>query len=265
MRGIHERDASKDRDVNIKKLFECLDNAEKYFRKGTVFSPPGIGNRCNFLQLHIYCFRKMLDADPDLFSPDKSLADRHGIYETAGTEFIEYLGWTDLPFSETGNFEEKNNGFAVEKVNLFLKQIFVLFQLFEDSVLFRIAYPSIKFTFASMVFDFSPLITVRLVKMVINLLEQARVEAEKLKKDRIGVFVILSCFGRIQSPDQYIKFIDNSITEIKGRIGDDLNKDDDFLIHKEKLDGLKLILMSLEEQVEPDILAVENCELQRTG
>ena len=261
LRDLQKKEWAEDRDTTITKLFTCLDNAEKYFRKGMVFSPPGIGNRCNFLLLHIYCFRKMLKADPDIFTPGSPPGDKHHIYETAGTEFIEYLGWTDLPFAATGNSEETNNGFAVEQVNLFLKQIDLLFQLYEDAVLFRISFPFTKFTFASMVFDFSPIITVRLVKRVITWLEQARVEAEKLKKDRIGVFVILSCFGRIQSPAQYVKFIDNTIAEIKVRIGDDLQEDDDFLIHKNKLDGLKLILMSLEAPVEPDILDEENREM----
>jgi hypothetical protein len=246
------KDVDKD-DVNIDKIFEFLDKAEKLFRKGTVFSPPGIGKRCNFLRIHVRCFKIMLKKDPELYLPGKPLIDRNNIYETVGNEFITFLGWTDLPFTEETDSRE-NKALATDQVNMFLRQIVALFQIYESSVHFRHTFPSTKFTFASMVFDFSPFITVKLVKLVISWLEQARVEAEKLKKDKIGVYVLLSCFGRIQTAENYITFIDMAIKKIKIVVSSDLDRDDNYLIDKEKLCGLKLILLSLEDKVEPGII-----------
>ncbi len=246
--------AADNEKITLKNVFYNLNEADKLFRKGTVFSSPGIGNRCNFLQMHIYCFKKMLENDQSLYSSEKALIDTNNIYETAGTEFITFLGWTDLPFTGTIDSDVPDDILAARQVNLFLTQILALFHNYENSALFRITFPNTQFTFASMVFDFTPYITVRLVKTVLSLLEQGRTEAEKLIKERIGVYVILSCYGRIHSPERYIRFLDQAISIIEDKVGEDIEEDDDFLIDKSKLDGFKLILLSLEAEVEPGIL-----------
>jgi hypothetical protein len=45
-----------------------------------------------------------------------------------------------------------------------------------------------------------------------------------------------------------------AIKKIKIVVSSDLERDDNYLIDKEKLCGLKLILLSLEDKVEPGIL-----------
>ncbi len=239
--------------VNIHKILEFLESAEALYRRGTVFSPPGIGKRCNFLQLQTRCFIVMLETDESICSPGKPLIDINNVYESTGIEVIDFLGWTDLPFLVTED-SLKNRNNIVEQVNSFLDQILNLFQMYESSMLFRLSFPNKKFVYAAMVFDFSPFITVRMVKKTISWLEEARVEAEKLKKDKIGVYVILSCYGRIHNPESYIKFIDKTITSIKNIIGWDLQRDDDYIIDKKKFSGFKLMLLGLEDKVETGIL-----------
>jgi len=78
-------------------------------------------------------------------------------------------------------------------------------RVYANSVLLRTFFPNIKFSFASAVFDFSPQLTVGIVRMVIGLLEQARFDAENLNQHTDGIYSIVNCFSQIQSPPHFIR------------------------------------------------------------
>jgi len=84
--------------------------------------------------------------------------------------------------------------------------------------------------------------TVRTVKAAIDFLKQARFEADNLRNDE-GVYSIINLYGKIQSKTFFIESIDRCRAAITDKLSDDLDiQNDDYVIDKQKSDGLKFSL-----------------------
>jgi hypothetical protein len=231
-----------EKHVNQKAVMRLLRKAETCFEKGATLSPTGIGNRSVFWQLNVFCFRNLLKKDTALFETDEPIRDKHNIYEKFGADFFISLGWTDAAL------------YPRENMDKLMKRLLREVSVYKNSVLLRTFFPNIKFSFASVLFDFIPQLTVGIVKMVIGLLDEARSDAENLNQYTDGIYSIVNCFSQIQSPPHFIRCINNAIEVIEETLNDDLTKPDDHLIDRENLSGLKLMLLNIDEKIESGVL-----------
>ncbi|HLC15106.1 MAG TPA: hypothetical protein VJL89_02630 [Thermodesulfovibrionia bacterium] len=69
-----------------------------------------------------------------------------------------------------------------------------------------------------------------MVKKVINWLNEARTEAEKLVELNLGIYSMTRLNVEVQSPCVFIAHIDNSLKEIQKRVGHFLEEKDDYPI-----------------------------------
>ena len=117
-----------------------------------------------------------------------------------------------------------------------------------DSVLLRTRQPNIKYSYAVLIWDFSPIITVATTKKVLKLLKEALEMAKRLEEDMICIGSITRIKAEIMTIDTFVKDIQECINEIEVRVGslEVLQKRADFdLIEADKLSSLKLFCLNI--------------------
>ncbi|KPA12973.1 hypothetical protein MHK_006825 [Candidatus Magnetomorum sp. HK-1] len=224
--------------INYENFIKNLKKANRCFQKGLTFSPTGFGLRSSFWLMHSNSLIALFENNKQLFSKDIPIRDLDNIYENVGVNHFKFIGWIDE------NFDME-----------FLKQrMDRSIRVYNNSVLLSSFIPNIKFAFATVVFDFNPLLTTGHIKQVLNWLNEAKIAAENLKEFKLGIYSILNCLAQIQAADEFVVYISKMINWINTTLEDDLKKEDHHVIDKTKLQGNKLILLYLEDRVTPGIL-----------
>ncbi len=235
-----------------------IDNffmAEENFWKGTATSTSGQSSRASFWLLQIRALRKLLVSDKMLMTSDRPIRDLLQIYETEAIKMYFFLGWLDDDFVDVPCESEA----ARQKEQALLDKLFNMMNAYDKSVLLRTYSPCANFSFASLVLDFSPKLTVGLLKLVMRCLEKARCQAELLVQGTEGIYAIINCLFQMQPPKEFLIYIDKCIAMVQSAFKDELLiQDDNFPVDKGKLGGQKLILMHLLEWVEGGYL-LKNC------
>jgi len=216
---------------NFKKLLNCAHNC---FEQGANISPLTIGNRTAYWYLNIRSLIKIFETNNQFIENNIQITDQNDIFEETGKDIFEYIGW----------FDSHNDDYIYKK-------ICTAINIYENSMLQRSYIPNIKFAFAILVFDFSPILTVRIVRSVLKWLEQARIFAAKLTQYKIGA-VTRSSY--IQSPEHFIKTVDKTTELLKKKVNKFMSLDDNYKIDRKKLDGFKIFLVNIEDIIQSGIL-----------
>ena len=224
--------------INYAHFIENLKKANACFQKGLTFSPTGFGLRASFWHMHSNALIALFESNKQLFSTDNPIRDLNNIFENVGVNHFKFIGWIDENF---------DMDFLNQRIDRSIR-------VYNNSVLLTSFIPNIKFAFATVVFDFNPLLTTGHIKQVLNWLNDAKKSASDLKEHKIGIYSILNCLAQIQSSDEFIEYISRMINWINSILEDDLKMNDDHPIDKSKLQGNKLILLYLEDRVKPGIL-----------
>ncbi|KPA09444.1 hypothetical protein MHK_010360, partial [Candidatus Magnetomorum sp. HK-1] len=234
-----KEDGFKDTEyVNYNNFINQLKKAEKCFQQGLTFSPTGLGNRSGFWVVHTQTLIELFKTNENFFHKDQPLRDLKDIYAQNAVKYYKFSGW----FDELFDFD-----FFIERAKSSI-------EIYENSVLLKSYIPNMKFAFATMQFDFNPFLTTGDIKQILSWLYEANKNAKDLIEYKLGIYSFLNCFVQIQSPDEFISYVDKTINLIKKLLKEDLLKEDDNLIDKKKLKGVKFLLLYIEERVKPGIL-----------
>jgi len=219
-------------------IIPYLRKAEDCFEEGSSISPVGLPIRSDYWLLQTRSFCRLLENDHDLMISNKPFRDLDNIYDDEGKKFFIYSGWID----------------GIHDDNFTYKKVISIFKIYENAVVSRSYVPTVRIGFATMMFDFYPKLTTGLVKAVLHYLDDACALAKRLKKHNLGIYSVANCFALIQSPETFINCLEKTKAEIQQILREDLNKQDNYVIDKNKLNGFKLILSNIDEDIEQGIL-----------
>ncbi len=228
-------------EISEETVLSHLKKGEKYLKQGCIVSPSGIANRSSFWLCHVKCFRKLLENNHSLFKPDTPLKDTQGVYQKEAMKFYFSIGWSDSDSPEM-RIDDANDSAALLSLS---RRVEAAVKTYFNSVLLRTYIPNVKFAFATVYIDFSPVLTVGTLKEAHKLLDEARRCVEQLAGHPECVYTTSNCFVQLESPEQFLKDIDGAISLLTKTFGDDLQKENDFHeLDRKKLDGRKMILLN---------------------
>jgi len=220
-----------DKEKDIERSLSYLRKAENIFKAGRTVSETGIGNRTVYWLLNTNCLRTTLEQNRSIFTSDEPLVNKTDLWSKKAKNIFTYLGWFDDSLK-----------------NMIKLRLEKAIETYEDSVVLRTYIPNIKYVFATLMFDFSPEITVGLVNKVHNYLEQARARAEELRDANLAIYSITTCFSQLQDADSFIKCINRSIQAIETEFKEYFKYDDNYVIKRKYQSGMKLILLNIEDR-----------------
>ncbi len=226
-----------EKDVKLIKedVYRLLYDTEDTLLRGATVS--STGHRSMFIRGCVSSLRRMLENDGDfLKSPNGQLLDRHNICRETADDIFSVEGLLRKDYADDAGCD------------FLKKRIISGFMLYEDAVLLRTCQPNMKFSYASVFWDFSPMITVGIAKNVIKLLKEASAMAERLGNDEVGVVSITRVQAQIITVDTFVNDVQECIKQVEARVGklEELQrKVDSDLIDTEDLGGLKLFCLNI--------------------
>jgi hypothetical protein len=216
-------------------VLRLLVESEDLFEVGMTLSSRGY--RSNFFLLCARSLRKILFQDPDIFvDPEKPILDQTDICRKTALDIFYALGWLRHEYPLDIQFP------------VFINFLLNAIQGYEESIFLRTAIPNIKFHFSAILFDFSPLLTVGLVKTVLTWLMQASELAKEYKQDDLYLISSIRCHKEILSPDRFSHYIEKTIQAVESKLGtlETLEeKDDNEPVAIEQLEGLRLFTLNI--------------------
>lgn len=225
------------------KTSELMDRALDQFNKAATISA-NIDMRADFWRRQCLILKKLMTDEDNPLLMDEKILDRNDIILTVNHESLQELGW-----AKTFTFEELPN---------LLNRIFIHIKQFENTALMVNFIPSLKCIIAAQFWNALPFMTVLYAKLIISALNEAIQDAEKLKRYKIGVYSNISCYIQIQTPEHFIKITQDFIDSIKNILNDDLQKDDNYQIDREKIKCLALPFEHFDEKIGSDLILHEN-------
>jgi hypothetical protein len=130
----------------------------------------------------------------------------------------------------------------------FIKFLINAIESYNESVFLRTSVPNIKFHFAAILFDFSPILNIGLIRTVLSWLMQSRELARQHEEDHLYLLSSVRCHKEIMPPGTFIEYVDRAAKEVEKRVGtlrELEERDDDETIPLEQLDGLKLFTLNI--------------------
>lgn len=238
------RENNKTNGQNIKKddVLYNFQKAKEYFLKGIASSPTGKDAVSIYYFVCTLGFIELLSTDEKFVDKKEyvSLSDNHNVFKKIGFRFFTEIGW----LKNEGSSEEKPNELAFYGLSLAVTNIV---ERLDNSLLARIYIPYVKYAFCTVLWDIVPYLTIGICKKILDILNDIRIETEKLGKDNLCVYQMSINFI---SAEKFISLIQEAIDTIKIYItADELKKDDNTLIDQDKLKEIsktKLILLELD-------------------
>jgi len=230
----HKRDSIKIR------LLDDLKEAETCFQNGMIFSPTV--NRPGFWIVHLRSLMELIRLDPTITEKTGPIKDRHGIYGIESVKFFISLGWLDPAVISMTDQRE-----LLIHLNLFVERMTEAIEAYYGSVHLRMYKPNVAFSIATVLWDFSPIITVKIAKIVLEWLERSRFNATQVLGSQTGLFSIISWYSQIQDPEHFIDCIDRAMGRINAVVKSSLHLHNDTVIDPATLDGLKLFPLFFDE------------------
>jgi hypothetical protein len=223
-------------------VFLLLEEAERCFARGTAVSPSA-GLRPFPWQMHIRALTALLKENERFFDGKRPFVDHANIYRRTCLEFMSMLGWigpTELEVSR-------------DQMDVVVKRLLTTVHTYtySRSVLLRNYIPFIKYFFAVTIWDFAPVMTVRLARTILNWLEEAIAEAQALDHHRIGVYAVVGSLSQIQSARQFVACTEKTIRTVQEIMGDDLMQEEHVVLDDPKRFGQKMLLLHIDEKVDP--------------
>jgi hypothetical protein len=265
--------SNKDYQFNEKcknEIIVYIKKSEELFLKGSMVSPTGAGDNSLYYLLLARSIRYLMENDETnqlfIYKPkkDRLIKDKDDFFGKVGVEIFTFVGWIDDNPEEQAKSPETNVSRQVPEPltpfqeEMFMGHFFTAVNLYENAVLSRVYSPDVKYAFATVIFDFCPQLTVGLAKKGIKFLKEAIIMTDKVKEGIYSIAAISNRYSQIQEKDGFVKCVERAIEAIEQRIGDDLEKkDDDYIIDREKLDGLRLTLLNIDNIISSNYIYPE--------
>jgi hypothetical protein len=232
--------------VSKEEVFLLLEQAERCFARGTAVSP-SVGLRPFPWQMQIRALTALLKENDRFFHSKRPLVDPSNIYRRTCLEFMNLMGWMGTTEVDVSR----------EQVDAMVKRLLATVHTYtySRSVLLRNYIPFIKYFFAAIVWDFTPVMTVRLARTIVTWLEEAIAEAQALDHYRMGVYAVVGSLSQIQSVGQFVACTEKTIRTIQGIMGEDLKSEENVVLDDPKRFGQKILLLHMDEKVDPGIIA----------
>jgi len=242
MHYLREDHAVNRQKINKEDVFNNFRRAKEYFSKGLAASPTGKDASSIFYFMCTLGFIELLSSGENIFDKREypTLIDKHDVFRKVGIRFFTEIGWLRDDVCTEGNINEAAfRGFLLALRNIV--------ERLENSMMARSYIPFIKYPFCAIMWDFAPYLTLEICKLILGLLQEIRVETEKLMDDNIFVYQMSINFI---TADKYLSLIQAITDVINNSItADEFKKDDDSPIAQDKfkeLSKIKLILLELD-------------------
>lgn len=229
------------------KLLSDLKEAEICFQNGMIFSPTV--NRPGFWIVHLRSLIEMIKFDDTITESTAPIKDPMGIYGMESIKFFISLGWIDPAVLTIADNDER-----LRQLNLFMERMSQAIQIYYGSVHLRMYKPNVAFSIATVLWDFSPMITVGIAKSVLEWLEKSRISARRAQGSKTGLFSIVSWYSQIQHPDHFIECVTRAIDHVHSIVKNKLHLHSDTLIDGQEINGLKLFPMFFDEHIPSCVL-----------
>lgn len=241
IKGIDERQKFKEI------ILSDLKESEACFEKSMLFSPTF--NRPGFWIVHLRSLYRLIKYNETIIETTKPITDPDGIYGIESLKFFVSLGWV-----ETEVFYLKDNNEKVKYLDLFVERMTNAINIYDGAVNLRMYKPNVAYSIASVLWDFSPIITLGIAKKTLAWLEKAVKYANDLTNTKTGIFSIVSWYSQIQNPQHFAECVTLAVSNLKKIISKYLEKDNYFIIDPKELKGFKLFPLFFDEEIEIDVL-----------
>ena len=222
-------------NLNETQIFDLLDQSEALFKKAIISSP--VGHRSLYWLICIPAFKEMLQKNSSLFeNKNNKILDKHSLFYKHSERLFKSLGWLRT------DYKEELQPIILEK------RIMSAIKLQNESLSLRSYSPNISFCCAVIFWDFVPFLTVDFAIKILNFLNKAKNDAQKLLKDNLCIYSMTRFHGEILPAKQFINHIDNAINLVENRAGkiEELEeKDNNEIIENAKDDGTRLCLLNI--------------------
>lgn len=231
------------RKVLREKVMAYLQQAEDCFERGRTISPSGMGNRSLHWCFRIRALKKLLLTDDRLFEPGggprRLPTDREDVFRETAKEMFYCLGWVD-------SIPGQGEGYSPDEEAALFIRIFQAFERYDNSVLMSSYSANVKYAFAILVFDFTPQLTVGLLKMILGWLEASENATRELLDRDSDIHTIVTCYSQIQPADALLDRIRRAVGFLREQYADELNRADDQVIEKGR--EMKFTLVNFTEE-----------------
>lgn len=208
---------------------ELLDVAQNHFEQGTVISPSGADNRCIYWYVYSKAIKELIESDPDVIRNTMPVKDKNKVFFKTGEAIFLLNGWRDERFGD----------------DYFFSRFWEGIRKYQNSVLYRSYAPNVYYSIATIVFDFRPVLSVGILKMVLSWLQTAKDLSIKLESDH-AVKYVTSCFGKIMPTKEFILFVEYAIHHIENKASHLLKEADEVEIDMDIFEGTKLLMLIFE-------------------
>ena len=239
---LREDDSSNVHNINEEDVLNNFQKAKAFFLKGMTASPTGKDATSIFYFLCTLGFIELFSSGEKLFDKTKyaSLTDNHNLLRKAGIRFFTGMGWLKNDLYIDGNLNESSfYGLLLTLRNIVAR--------LEISMFARSYVPMVKYGICILLWDFVPYLTIGICKQILNILNEVRIETEKLSNDNLLVYQMSINFTL---PDKFLSLVQEAIDLINKYVtADELKKDDNSFIDADKFNEMskrKLILLELD-------------------
>jgi hypothetical protein len=239
--GIDEREKFK----NI--ILSDLKESEGCFEKAMLFSPTV--NRPGFWIVHLKSLYNLIKHNKSITETTKPITDPDGIYGIESLKFFVSIGWVDSEI-----FYIKDNKEKVKYLDLFIERMTNSILIYDGTVNLRIYKPNVAYSIATVLWDFSPIMTVGIAKKTLAWLEKALKYANDLSNSKLGAFSIVSWYSQIQKPEHFSKCVSLAVNKVRKIISKYLDEENEFIIELTELEGFKLFPLFFDEEIEDKVL-----------
>lgn len=223
-------------------LLSDLREAETCFQNGMIFSPTV--NRPGFWIVHLKSLYTMVKQDATITESLNPIRDTSGVYASISVNFFISLGWIDPAVLTLTDIDK-----LLYHLNLFINRIEQGIYTYDGSVNLRMYKPNVAYSIATVMWDFSPIMTIGTAKTVLEWLEKSKMSALRVKDSKTGLFSIVSWYSQIQDPGHFISCVAKAYDQIYSIIESKLHLDNNTVIDNDAINGLKLFPMFFDEDM----------------
>jgi hypothetical protein len=228
-------------------LLSDLKDAENCFQKGMIFSPTL--HRPGFWIVHLKSLYEIIIQDESSTESTKDIRDSMGIYASISINFFISHGWVDPDVLKIADSHKQ-----IIHLNSLIDRMTQAIYTYNDSAHLRMYKPNVAYSIATILWDFCPMITVGIAKLVLEWLEKSRDYARNLLDKNIGIFSIVSWYSQIQDPRHFVECSTRAIEKINAIVGNNVNHNELTLIDSNSINGFKLFPMFFDEDIPTTIL-----------
>lgn len=216
-------------------VFRTLEEAQSLFEMGMTLSSRG--HRSYYFLLFTLSLKRILKAYGEIFeNPEMPITDRDRHVSGTATDVFYAIGWLSMEKSIEDQYADFVNFLSNAVAN------------YGESILLSTSIPNTRYSFASILWDFSPILNVGIAKTVLKFLYEAKRLTTSMTDKSLCLFSTVRCHRDIMLPDIFLSRVERTIKAVESTVGtiEELSKlKNDQIIDHEKLNGLKLFCLNI--------------------